>query len=118
MNNILQIIMLCSSILFTIFIFTMVKKTKLQLSYSILWLFTGISFIFLSLFPSILENTSKLFQIKEPVNALFLFMIFFLITIIFTLTIVISKLKTQITSVSQELGLLKEEIRNTHKLKK
>ncbi|MGL5068783.1 MAG: DUF2304 domain-containing protein [Sarcina sp.] len=110
MSNYLQIIMLVASSLFTLYILLMVKKNKLQLSYSILWLATGISFVILSVFPNLLEYISGVLQIETPMNALFLIIIFFLILIIFTLTIVISKLKTQITNVSQALGLLEEEI--------
>lgn len=110
MNNTLQFIMFVASSLFTFYILLMVKRTKLQLSYSILWLATGVSFIILSLFPTFLEYVAKILQIETPVNALFLIIIFFLILIIFTLTIVISKLKMQLTSVSQAVGLLQEEV--------
>lgn len=100
--------MLLGSSLFTLYTLIMVKRNKLQLSYSILWLLTGVSFIVLSLCPNLLEKISNVLQIETPVNALFLIIIFFLILIIFTLTIVISKLKIQITNVSQSLGLLEE----------
>lgn len=109
MSSYLQTIMLIASSLFTLYTLIMVKKNKLQLSYSILWLVTGISFIILSAFPTLLNKISSILQIETPVNALFLIIIFFLILIIFTLTVVISKLKIQITNISQALGLFEEE---------
>ncbi|MGL4742234.1 MAG: DUF2304 domain-containing protein [Sarcina sp.] len=114
----LQIILFITSFLFTLYVMTMVKRKKLQLSYSILWILTGISFILLSIFPKALDLIATVLQIQTPVNALFLIIIFFLLLIIFTLTIVLSKLKMQVTNLSQSLGLLKEELNKGESISK
>lgn len=109
MDKFFQAILLISSLLFTFYVTKMIRKEKLQLNYSIIWLFLGISFILLSLFPQILYSISNLLNIKEPVNALFLIIVFFLILILFSFTVIISKMKKQILSLSQEVGMLEEK---------
>ncbi|MFR5266284.1 DUF2304 domain-containing protein [Clostridium sp.] len=109
MDKFFQAILLISSLLFTFYVTKMIRKEKLQLNYSIIWLFLGISFILLSLFPQILYSISNLLNIKEPVNALFLIIVFFLILILFSFTVIISKMKKQILSLSQEVGILEEK---------
>lgn len=109
MDKFFQAILLISSLLFTFYVTKMIRKEKLQLNYSIIWLFLGTSFILLSLFPQILYSISNLLNIKEPVNALFLIIVFFLILILFSFTVIISKMKKQILSLSQEVGMLEEK---------
>ncbi|MGL5635184.1 MAG: DUF2304 domain-containing protein [Sarcina sp.] len=114
----LQIILFVTSSLFTVYVMMMVKRKKLQLSYSILWILTGVSFVLLSIFPQVLDLVANVLQIQTPVNALFLIIIFFLLLIIFTLTLVLSKLKIQVTNLSQSLGLLKEELNKGESISK
>ena len=54
--------------------------------------------------------TSELLRIYNPVNTLFLGIIFILLLILFTQTVAISKLKDQVTCISQELGILKKKV--------
>ncbi|MPQ42584.1 DUF2304 domain-containing protein [Clostridium tarantellae] len=110
MDKILQIIMIISSFIFTSFIVYMISKGKVELKYALTWLFTALTFIIISLFPSILNGLSLALHILTPVNALFLIIITFLLLIIFTLTVAISKIKNQVISISQEISILKEEI--------
>lgn len=112
MDKLFQLILLLSSILFTVYVIKMIKKEKLQLNYSLLWLFSGIFFVLLSLFPQILYKISNILNIKEPVNALFLIIVFFLILILFSFTIIISKMKRQILNLSQEIGIIEEKFQS------
>lgn len=75
-----------------------------------LWIVLGIFFIVLSIFPGIVYSVSRLLRIYNPVNTLFLGIIFILILILFTLSVAISKLRNQVTSLSQELGILKKKV--------
>ncbi|MGL5634240.1 MAG: DUF2304 domain-containing protein [Sarcina sp.] len=110
MNNILHIILIVASLLFTVYILSMIKRSKLSLKYSLLWIFLGLFFIVLSVFPKLVGMASKLLRIYSPVNTLFLGIIFILLLILFTQTVAISKLKDQVTCLSQELGILKKKV--------
>ncbi|WP_066870906.1 DUF2304 domain-containing protein [Clostridium mediterraneense] len=110
MNEIFQIILIIASCLFTLYIISITKRSKLTIKYSMLWIVLGIFFIVLSICPGIVYSVSRLLRIYNPVNTLFLGIIFILILILFTLSVAISKLRNQVTSLSQELGILKKKV--------
>lgn len=118
MNIKLQIILIVCSILFFLFILKMIIGSRLELKYSLTWLLSSIIFILLSIFPKILFKVSVLFNIKEPVNAIFLLVIFFLLIITFTLTVTLSKKSNTIKSLVQEVGILKLIVKENTKEEK
>ncbi|WP_307719977.1 DUF2304 domain-containing protein [Paenibacillus pasadenensis] len=72
----LQIILIAGSFLFLLFVINMIRRYKLELRYSMLWLILGIIFLILALIPSSFSTISKVMGIELPVNALFLITIF------------------------------------------
>jgi hypothetical protein len=110
MNMRLQVIMIIASLLFLIFVVIMVRNKKIELKYTLIWLLTGLIFIVLALFPGILKYLSALMNIKEPVNTLFLSIIFFMLLIIFTLTIAISRNANRVKTLTQEIGIMKMKL--------
>ncbi len=115
MNRILQIILAIASILFFIFIFNMVRNKRLELKYALVWILTSFGFIILSLFPGLLTFMSYILHIKEPVNTLFLSILFFLLVIVFTLTLSLSRNANRVKTLTQELGILKAYIEALNK---
>lgn len=107
MNIKLQIIMVASSVLFLTYVVLMVRNRKIELKYILIWLFAAVSFISVSLFPTILVKLSRLLNIIEPVNTLFLSIIFFMLLIIFSLTVAVSRSASTIKTLAQEIGILK-----------
>lgn len=110
MNRAFQLILLFSSILFFIFILNMVRNKNLELKHALIWLFTSLTFILLSIFPIIITKIALLLHIVEPANSLFLLVLFFLLIIIFTLTVTLSKSVNKINTLVQEIGLIKLSI--------
>lgn len=107
----LQIFLVICSFLFTGIIFTMLKKEIIDLKYSMIWVFSCLVFILISLKPNIVNKIAILIGIVEPVNALFLLGIFFLLLIILSLTIVVSRLSNRIRKLAQKIALLEEQIK-------
>jgi hypothetical protein len=116
MNNVLQIILIIASSAFFVYIFNMVRIKRLELRYALTWILTSFSFIILSVFPGVLRFVSKVLHIKEPVNTLFLSIIFFLIVIIFTLTLALSRNANRVKTLIQEVGIIKLELEKLKKL--
>ncbi len=110
MNKELQIIMIISSLVFLCYIVLMLRNKKIELKFTLSWLFSGICFLLFAIFPDLLRFLSKLLHIVEPVNALFLFTIFFMLLIIFTLTIALSRNANRVTTLTQEIGIIKMEL--------
>ena len=109
MNSLFQSILLIVSILFFCFILNMVINKKLDLKYTLTWIFASVIFIILSLFPKLLKYISQILHIVEPVNALFLMVLFFVILIIFTMTLALSNMANKVSSLTQEIGIIKFE---------
>ena len=82
----------------------------MELRYALTWILTSFSFIILSVFPGVLRFVSDLLHIKEPVNTLFLSILFFLLVIVFTLTVALSRNANRVKTLVQELGILKMEL--------
>ncbi len=111
MNAILQTILILTSIGFFIFILKMLKAKKLEFKYSIVWIILSFSFIVLSIFPKIVRYVADILHIIEPVNAVYLIIIFFLLVIVFTLTVALSRNSNRVKALTQEIGILKLEIK-------
>lgn len=110
MNSRLQIIMIVASLIFLFYIVMMLRNRKIELKYTLAWLFAGLCLIIVAVFPGLLRLLSNLLNIVEPVNTLFLFIIFFLLLILFTLTIAISRNAIRVKTLTQEIGMLKMEL--------
>jgi hypothetical protein len=115
MNIRLQVIMVIASIFFMFYVITMVRNKKIELKFTLAWLMAGLTFIVFSIFPDVLIFLSYLLNIQEPVNTLFLSIIFFMLLIIFTLTIALSRNANRVKSLTQEIGIIKLELEKLSK---
>lgn len=106
----LRLILLVISCFALLFFVNLIRKERIDIKYALLWLFTSIIFIFLSLFVKSSYYIAELFGIEMPVNALFLVGIITLLLISFSLTVALSKTTTMINSLTQEIALLKNKL--------
>lgn len=88
----------------------MIRKQKIELKYTLLWLLLSFISILLSIFPKITYKMSQILGIETPVNTLFLIGIIGSLLIIFSLTVALSRNSSRIKDLTQELGILKEEL--------
>lgn len=86
----------------------MIRRKYLELNYSIVWLLAGVFFLVLAVFDKTLGFISNLIFIKEPVNALFLMVLFFVIMMLLVLTVALSRASRKIVDLSQELAFIKK----------
>ena len=106
-----QIISLTGSLFFLVLILFAVRKGKLQEAYALLWLFIGILMVILSVFSGILTFLADLAGIQTPAFALLLFLIAGMLLLIFQCTIIISSFREKILKLTEEIVLLKEEMK-------
>lgn len=111
----LQVILFLVSIAAFCFIFKLIAKGVLQLKYSILWLVVGILFTIMAVFPKILDIIAEVLGVVTPVNALFLIGYIFLLVLIFSLTMAVSKYSDKVRELAQQIALLKKEIEKISK---
>lgn len=106
----LQVILIVGAIVCALFLFNLIKKYRLELKYTMLWLILMLIILMISIFPNLIGFLAHAMGIELPVNALFLLVSFCSYAILFSMTINASKSSTKIKELSQELGLLKLEV--------
>ncbi|WP_097025631.1 DUF2304 domain-containing protein [Clostridium peptidivorans] len=95
------------SILFLIGTLYFVKKRMLDFKYSIFWVSISLTLIIFSLDINLTEDMARKVGISYAPAFLFVTGIIFLLILIFYLNLVISKMQSKITSLTQEIGIIK-----------
>ncbi|OPJ59226.1 DUF2304 domain-containing protein [Clostridium oryzae] len=98
------------SVLFLIGTLYFVKKRILDFKYSIFWILISIMLIVLSLDTKLTENMARTVGIYYAPAFLFVTGIIFLLILIFYLNLVMSKMQSKITLLTQEIGMIKSYI--------
>ncbi len=105
----IQLITIIINVLFLIYISRLIIKGKLREEYAIVWwVCTGVLLLF-ALWTQGLDIMSNLFGVYEPANLVFTGFIFVILTYLLHLSVVNSKLQRNMTTITQELALLKEK---------
>ena len=107
----IRIFLLVAVILYFIEVIHLLKKKRLNLQYSILWLAVGVLLILLIIFPQIIVAFSNLLHFQSSMNALYIILIGFLVIICVALTSIVSKQNNHIKRLTQNAALLEERIR-------
>ncbi len=99
------------SIIFLIFIMSfviyLVKKEKISVKYSLVWLLPCLVLIIFTLVPGLLLWFTKISGFQTASNMIFAMLIGLLIIISISLTVIVSKQKEHIRLLIQEVSLLK-----------
>ena len=110
MDNRIQVFFIISIIIYLFIIFQMLKKKKLNLKYTLMWLFAGMTLLVITIFPKIMYWISNTLGIHTPINSAFLLGSMFIIMILITLTSIVSELNSKVRVLIQEMALLEKEL--------
>lgn len=113
----LQIVMLVAVLLYFVLLFRLLKKKRLNLKYTLLWIFSGLLMLVLAAFPSIMRVLANLLGITLPVNALFALGFFCVLLILMSQTVIISRQNERIKQLSQRFALLEKQVRDEKEAK-
>ncbi|MDD5440248.1 MAG: DUF2304 domain-containing protein [Candidatus Omnitrophica bacterium] len=89
----------------------LVRTKRLSEKYSLLWLFSALVMILLSVWRGLLDVVAHIFGIYYPPSFLFLVALFLSIMMGLHFSIVITKLSDRSVRMAQEIALLKDKIR-------
>ena len=106
----LHIFLVISMLCFMLYIIYLIKNEIIELKYSLLWFTLAFTLLILSFCPGIVILISAFLGIGLPVNSLYLIAIFFILLIIISLTVVISKMHKSIIRLTQEISLIKMKV--------
>ena len=110
MNKILQICLIISSLAVLVFVLYQVRKNKINIHYSMIWIVLALIISVISIFPGIMYKVSEIVGFEKPVNAIFLIMIFLLYCLSFYIYLKISRHNEDIINLNYELASLKKRI--------
>ena len=105
----LRVVLVLVSLMTLLFVMRKVRSSKIRLEDSMAWiLFSGVLFV-LSVFPGIFDFLAELAGVYSTVNFVFLFFIFVLLILCFSLNMKVSQLDTKIKELTQLLAIEKFE---------
>lgn len=111
MNEYLRISLLIGIAVYFICIFFLLKKNSLNLKYTLLWIFLGIVFLLVVIFPVILKVPMQQIGVVEWTNGLFALLLLILLIIDMSITAIVSKLNERMRKLVQQCALYEERIR-------
>lgn len=111
----LNLVLIAITLIYIFLILKSIRNKKLQISFSVFWLITGILLIIALLIPNLVENIACLLGFEVPANMIFCLTIFVSFYLIFNLTIAISKENKKNTLLIQEVSILKKRVETLEK---
>lgn len=108
--NIIQIVVLCSSIFLLLMVVDLIRRGLLKEKYSVLWIASTIAIIVLSAWRELLDNLADIFGVAYPPSLLFMVALGFILLILLHYSVVISILTDKNKHLAQEVALLKSAI--------
>ncbi len=112
MVDVFRVILILGSILFLIMILVMIKKNKLSVKFSIMWIFAALIMILFACFPYLVYLIRYFTGFEVVSNLVFTMVIGFILLIILGLTSVASVFSEQIKRLSQANAILEKRVRD------
>jgi len=111
-----QLIGIVSALALLIFVVELVRRRRLRIGYSLLWLLVGLSMLGLVLFQDVVIFLSSLIGLKSPRSLLFTAGIVFALLILLEHSLTLTILWRQDKSLAQEQALLEWRVRQLENL--
>lgn len=111
----MQIFIIAICLIFLVYIVYLVKRKKLLLKYSLLWLALSVVAGLCALFPGPLFSLAVLLGFETASNFIFVIGFFFLLAICLSLSVIASRQTEYIKTLVQDLALLRQSKEDTTK---
>lgn len=111
----LRIVLIVITLIYLFFILKSMKNKKMQISFSLFWIFTGIILLVAAIAPNIFKSISDILGFETTANMIFCITIFLAFYLIFNLTIMLTKENNKSTKLIQEISLLKNRVEELEK---
>ena len=111
MSNTLRVVLIIGIIVYYFIVLRLLKKGRLTLKYSLLWLLMGVVMAILVIFPQLLKIMCEALGIVYGMNGLFTCALAFLLMLCMALTAIVSKQTDRIKNLVQESALLEKRVR-------
>ncbi|HEX7059391.1 MAG TPA: DUF2304 domain-containing protein [Solirubrobacterales bacterium] len=93
------------AIAFMVLIFELIRRHRLQERYAIIWFLAGVAMLLGAAFPQVLELLAKAMGVRDITIALFSLILFVLLILSLSFTVILSRQAGQITRLAQESAI-------------
>lgn len=107
----LHILLIVGSILYLLIIFWLLKKNKLNVQYSILWLASAFAFILFAIFPQLISFLRYIFGIETSANFVFTALFAGVLLLLLSLSTIVTGFAAKIKKLTQTQALLEKRVR-------
>ena len=111
MDTRLQIVAITAAAALLVILLELVRQRRLLERYALLWLFSAIVLLGLSVWTGLLEAVADVIGIAYPPNALFLIAFGFVMVLLLHFSLAVSRLSDQTKVLAQRQALLEERLR-------
>lgn len=111
MDSKLQVFFIIAIVAYLSLIIHLLKKKKLNLKYTLLWLIAALVLLVVTIFPRTVYFISSLIGIGTPINSAVVLAGMFVFIILIVLTSIVSDLTQTVRILTQKIALLEKEIR-------
>jgi hypothetical protein len=111
MQTKLQIVAIVASSGLVLLVFELLRRRRLIERYALLWLFSSLVLLGLSIWTGLLEFVSETVGIVYPPNALFMIAFVFVLILLLHFSLAISRLSGETKVLAQEVARLDKEMR-------
>jgi hypothetical protein len=107
----LQILAIIGAAGLLLVLLELVRRRRLLERYALLWLFSALIVLGLSIWRGLLETVSDAIGVAYPPNALFLIAFCFVLLLLLHFSLAVSRLSDQAKVLAQRLAILEERVR-------
>lgn len=118
MSGVLRICLVIGVVIYMTFIVILLRKRKLNLKYSLLWMLSAVVLLLLAVFPQIAVFVSELLGIQSAVNAIYLIIVFFMLLLLISLSSIVSKQHREIKTLIQHVAIIEKRLRDLEEIQK
>lgn len=111
MSPFFQMLLLVGDLLFLLLIFTMVKKAKLSVRFSLPWLALFSGLLVLAIWPELAKILRGIFQVEVVSNMVFIMLFCFVLLVLLILCTVVSEYNERLKRLTQTNALLEYRVR-------
>lgn len=113
----LKVSLLAAVLVFFIIVLSMLKRRRLALKYTLLWLLTGVVMLIFVVFPELLQLLAGFIGAQTLMNTLYLLIIGFILVLLMMLTSIVSKQTERIAFLAQANAILEKRVRELEESK-
>jgi hypothetical protein len=109
-NGQIQLIAILGSAALLLMVLELVRRRRLLERYAVLWIFSAVVLVALSVWRNLLEVISSHIGIASPPNALFVIAFGFVLILLLHFSLAVSRLADQSKVLAQRLALMQERL--------